>query len=454
MESRRHTFEPQPLADGSITWFRRALAFTWLWTLLVKIQDLDAHYTDAGVLPRALLESSVWKLSLNMLSGSATWQWCLFILAIVVSVANFFGVKPTWTSFVMWILGISVFSRNEIVMNGADHYFAMLLFWNWVLSWARVRSWSGAAYVLQIVMLYFFTGFAKIHFESWADGTAMRDILNLDILTRPWAQSLVTSDALMKGMTWLTLATEFLAAAGLLVSWFALSLNRTSWSARVRIVTLFALAGLHIGIVAMLKLYFIPITSLVALMPLWPARSRRAVSLPKRILMARAQAVCIAVVSIIFLISNIQGDPRGLLTLPRGYAAATAALRLDQNWTFYAPPPTPGFDGWWVIRGETENGEIFDAWTGRAGPVDEAKPKVLSAYYVNQHWTAYFINLSDPQNDRYVAGLLDYLCREKSKVEVGGTAKKITAEKFYSIYDARPVSVNKFEHRCELSGLY
>ena len=457
MPNQRRKFEPRPLDEISIEWFRRALVLTWIWTLVIRLQDLTAHYSDDGVLPRALLASSDWKFSLNMYFGSNSGQLAIFAVSIAAALANALGWRRPWTALVMWLTGISIFSRNELVMNGADHYFSMLLLWNFLLSWPRARRAASLGYTFQIVMLYFFTGLAKSHFDAWTNGSAIRDILNLDILTRPWSQQLVAYEPLMKGMTWSTLAIEFSAAIALSAATLASGLGWRHFDLRTRRVTIVCLAMLHLGIMAMLKLYFIPIMSLVSLIPLWPSAHDSSVA-PKRKASSESaplwQTWAIVLLSCIFLASNMQGDPRGLFVLPKLYQAATAAFRLDQNWTFYAPPPTAGFDGWWVFDGLTENNEHVDAWTGRAGPVESSKPKELSNYYLNQHWTAYFINLTEPQNERFLSGLLAFLCRESSKVRANDNVQKITAERFYSIYDARPVSAYRVEHSCEVSGLY
>ena len=37
---------------------------------VLRACDLEAHYSDAGILPRGMVDTTRWRLSLHMLSGS------------------------------------------------------------------------------------------------------------------------------------------------------------------------------------------------------------------------------------------------------------------------------------------------------------------------------------------------------------------------------------------------
>lgn len=422
-------FKPVQIDRTSLRLFQVSISFTWIWTLIIKMTDLTAHYTDLGLMPRSLLDDSHWKFSLNMMSGSFYWQVTVFSIALGAAGCSMFNRKPVLSAIVMWLTCISILSRNELVLNGADHYFAMLLFWNIFLSWSPTREAGGIGYTFQIAMLYFFSALAKIHFEPWRDGTAVRDILSLDILTRPWSHGLASSQPLMNFITMASIGLEFLAPIGLIIGIFSI---------RIRALTLIFLFFMHAGIMSMLKLYFIPVESMVSLLPFIPA------SLWGRELRHTGEGstspstVLIGLFCLIFLVWNIHSMPTHPISLPSIFSKPTAAFRLDQDWSFYAPPPTPGFNGWWVIEGLTKDGQRVDAWNGTLQEPIRTKPNVLSAYYPNQHWTAYFINSSDSKNFPMLAGLSRYLCEEWNANPEKPNLREIKIERYFSIYDKSP----------------
>ena len=70
---------------------RVGLGLLLLTDLAGRARDLTAHYTDAGVLPRAARMAMQWDfcepwwMSLHMLSGSVWWQAVLFSVAAIAA---------------------------------------------------------------------------------------------------------------------------------------------------------------------------------------------------------------------------------------------------------------------------------------------------------------------------------------------------------------------------------
>ncbi|MEK7358359.1 MAG: hypothetical protein AAB250_18075, partial [Bdellovibrionota bacterium] len=388
-----------------------------------------------GVLPLELATKDGWRLSLNLLSGADSFQAAVFVIAILATISFIVQLKPLTSSLVMWLTGVSILSRNELVLNGADHYFAMLLTWNALLAWSRSRG-VAIGYTWQIAVLYFSTGLAKSAFEPWRDGTAMRDILNLDILTRPWSQALAENPMLMASATYATIAIEFLAPFGLIAG--------TLWP-RIRSVTLISLAGLHVGIIALLKLYLIPVMSLVSLLPFipstWWTRSPRNTPTDRDSLSPAIAAACVCFVITSTVASNL---PSQRIPLPNWIKSAAIGVRLDQDWAFYAPPPTPGYDGWWGVDGTTVDGTHVDVWSKKTTSPSYEKPDPYSAFYPNQHWTAYFMNLAARDEiGTYVQALGRYLCREWNAS--GNVAlARIAIERRSTIDDRNPMPDRTF----------
>ena len=85
-------------------------------------------------------------------------------------------------------------------------------------------------------------------------------------------------------------------------------------------------------------------------------------------------------------------------------------LRLDQNWTLFAPYPFKR-DGWFVAEGHTKYGQIVDVRTGE--PPVFTKPDNVAATYTNHRWRKYLEKLatSNP-NLRSVTRYCQFLCRQ------------------------------------------
>jgi hypothetical protein len=99
--------------------FRIGLALIILWDLGERLPDLTAHYTDAGVFPRALISlhfGEVGPVALHALSGSAAWQAALFAAAILCALALLVGWKTRWAALASWLLMLSLHHRNPAVL--------------------------------------------------------------------------------------------------------------------------------------------------------------------------------------------------------------------------------------------------------------------------------------------------------------------------------------------------
>ena len=127
----------------SLAVFRIGLALTILLDLVLRAQDLGAHYTDAGVLPRALLAAEVgsripWApvlLNLNphFLFGGLIGQALVFVAAGATAVLLLVGWRTWWVTVASWILLASLHGRNPGVLNTGDVVLRMLLFWSMFL---------------------------------------------------------------------------------------------------------------------------------------------------------------------------------------------------------------------------------------------------------------------------------------------------------------------------------
>jgi hypothetical protein len=115
----------------------RALAFMRIWIagiiltdLAIRASDLEAHYSNMGVLPLHVLFQYTWDpfyFSFHTLSGLWQVQALLFLLAAVVAFCLLLGYKTRAATIISWVLLVSLQNRNTLISQGGDDLLRMLL---------------------------------------------------------------------------------------------------------------------------------------------------------------------------------------------------------------------------------------------------------------------------------------------------------------------------------------
>ena len=184
----------------SLAIFRISIALIIIVDLIARFSDLEAHYTDRGVLPIATVieESPKWRVSVHLLNGSIEYQTVLFIIAGLFAATMLLGYHTRFVTPVVWFLTISLNSRNWLVMQGGDYLLCLLLFWSMFLplgarySIDRLRKphqfhesnlvFSGGtvAALLQICFVYWFSVALKSPKNWLIRGTGVYYALMLD----------------------------------------------------------------------------------------------------------------------------------------------------------------------------------------------------------------------------------------------------------------------------------
>jgi hypothetical protein len=441
----------------SLALFRIGLALLLLADLTSRWPDLEAHYSDAGVMPRAVTPVYV-PLPLHSLGGSVAYEGTLFVLAGAVAVALLLGYRTTLATFFSWLLLLSLHARNPLVLNAGDLLERMLLFWSmflplgarWSLDARRARpappphgpvcSVATAALMLQVVFVYWFGLAARTHPAWWGGGTAVADALSLDFYATPlgvWARGL--PPGLLRFATFATVVVEGGGPLLLLLS------GATGW---LRTAVVFLLIAFHVMLGLFLRLGTFPIACVVAWLPFLPApfwdallpRLRRLVrrraaeepaqpakesALPKLSPLATA----IVVIALAYVVvCNVLGLRGGFtLSLVRG-------VGVEQSWGMFAPFPNRE-DGWYVVVGRQEDGNEVDPFRG--APVSWDKPERISATYPSARWAAYLTALHWPGYDKYRPYFADYLGRRWNERHGGGEAIK-SVEVYYMLRFIRP----------------
>lgn len=405
-----------------------ALAGCLLADLWTRGQDLQAHYTDAGVLPRAVLLTQFaqpWHLSLHLISGQWAVQAALLLLAAVCAVALLCGYRTRLATWGSWLLLCSLHSRNAMVLQGGDELLRLLLFWSlflplgacWSLDARRtpqqfpapVCSMGILGLLVQLACVYGAAALFKTGVEWHSAGSAVAYTLHIDQMGTPLGTWVRQFPALMRGLTHSVFWLEALVPLWLLLP--------QAW-ARVSLVV--AVCLLHLGIGACMNVGLFPYIASTAMLWLipgavwdrlgarWHTTANTAPGLPTW------PAGIFAGLALLYVVHWNVMQLRPLPELP-GWRIPGWVLRLDQYWGMFAPAPLKE-DGWYVFPGTLRNGEtidVFPALVGRqAHPVRWEKPASVAAMYRNQRWRKYLMNVWMPAHSKHRLYLGRYLCRE------------------------------------------
>jgi hypothetical protein len=468
----------------SLALFRVGLAVLLLADLAGRWPDLEAHYSDNGVLPRVVFDNGVPRvvapayvpLPLHSLGGSAEYEGFLFVVAGAVAVALLVGYRTTLATFFSWLLLLSLHARNPLVLHGGDLLERMLLFWamflplgaRWSLDARRAGAASPgggsvctvatAALMLQVVFVYWFGLASRTSPVWWGEGTAVAQALSLDFYATPltaWARGLPPE--LLRFATFATVAVEGGGPLLLLLS---------GRMGRLRTAVVALMIAFHVMLGLFLRLGTFPLACAVAWLPFLPAPFWDAL-LPRvgRLVSRRPQALpapsasegsdpslalgageeptdaapaptglsplaaVLVVVSLAYVVyCNVQGLRQGfVLSVVKG-------VGIEQSWGMFAPQPSRD-DGWYVVVGRQEDGKEVDPF--RDGPVSWDPPERISVLYPNVRWAAYLTALHWPGNERFQLLFANSLGQRWNAHHTGGEAVE-SVEVYYMLRFIRP----------------
>jgi len=432
---------------------RVATAAVLLLDLAIRSTDLEAHYSNLGVLPLAALLDHAWspyQVSLHAASGLWQAQALLFAAAAGLAGALLLGYHTRLATLGSWLLLVSVQNRNPFVGQGGDDLLRMLLFWGLFLPWGRVWAWDArarpaparygyfsaatVAYVVQLALLYWCTALLKNGPEWTRDGTALYYAFSLDQVLLPLGRLLYPHPGLLRGLTFGTYYLELLLP-------FALFLP--VGVARWRLLVVGVLLGFQVGIGLTLYVglfFVVNMASLLGLLPAvaveWLARRGAphaarvrawqprlpAWRMPWRVRIERTapasagsrrllRAVGNTVVAVVLAYVcwwnlddvAVLRPAGGLLPAPGRWFGLL--FRVDQHWGMFAPAVFKD-DGWYILEGTVAaDGRRLDLNRGGA-PVTYAKPAAVVALFKNDRWRKYSENYLFVNN----AWLRPYYC--------------------------------------------
>ncbi|MFT5434904.1 MAG: hypothetical protein ACI9OJ_005620 [Myxococcota bacterium] len=454
------------LDPRSLAAFRIGLAALMLIDIFWRLFDVEAFYTDFGVLPRhtyTQLFANKYVMSFHMMSGQAYVQYILLGIQAVFATAMLVGYRTRIATVLAWVFLISLHGRNPYILQGGDILFRMFFFWAMFLptgaTWsvdsaldqegkdpvpAGIMSAGSIALMLQIFFVYWFTMGLKTGSEWLRDFTAVHYALHLDHFATPLAEWIREYDWLTTALTVITSVVEVLGPIVALVA------GRT-W---VRMGAVVVMIGMHISFGATLKIGLFPWISIVgwfALIPsvfwdrlglaLQSARESRKLhawlvdlgltkhltARPVRWRSSKFAHVLCSLALLMVLVWNIDGMERPttikLGPLKTSFSAPKLDqrikkvgwfFRLDQKWTMFAPRPMKG-DGWFIVPGTFADGSVQDLFSNEQDggePVNFEKPDSVSSMYAGQRWRKYMINIWMRDTKKHRRHYGAWLCRK------------------------------------------
>ncbi|MFM7115320.1 MAG: HTTM domain-containing protein [Planctomycetota bacterium] len=419
----------------SLAMFRIFLALTVLVDVFSRYPDAGAFYSDAGVYDRETNYRFIeefggkgWEWcswSWNWLSGSVGWQQTLFLIEAVAAVCLLVGFASRFSVFVIWMLVVSQHLRGPLVITSGDMLLKLMLFWSLFLPLDRVWSLAArrrpvavqspetwhvsiatAGFIIQVILMYFFTGVAKFN-DIWFAGHAMDYVLRLELYITDFGRWMLNFPGALKVASWATLLIE------LLTIWFLLSPWRNSFW---RVFNISAFWGFHLGIALCMSIGLFPLICMIAWLPLFPreAWTAEAVPQPSRKRLSEWQRLGLVAGGLVIATTlwvNLSNLGRGPFTgtLPAFLRAGIRAIGIEQHFQMFGIPPNES--PWFVYEARLKNGNKVDLFR-EGNSLELEKPADIAATFPGHNWRKLHQNLVDRRLEAYRPALLEYAVRQ------------------------------------------
>jgi hypothetical protein len=465
---------------GIFLW-RRLLGCILLLDLSLRGNDLEAHYSDHGVLPRDYFVdllggpapwlknfriSGQYLWSVLFLDGSKEWALGTFVAAALGAVLLISGRLPRLASWIAWIFLTSIQSRNPLINSGGDTLLRLMLFWSILqpsqrgpdgptTMWAKIPS---LGLLCQIVVVYGVTAWLKFG-DAWVyRGYAIRDALEIQAFARPLAGWLLDQPRILPTLTRLTWCLEAVIPL-LIFGWPSKS--------RARIIAFVLIVGLQLGIACVLDVGLFQPIAIIAAVPILPkalwdfletggswtrvffrpipppaamvevepqdeAKSdhtmgfRRLLVIGERIGTGLSHVLS-ATALVLVMTRQVDALFPSRSLIPRPLRIAGEVLRLDQYWGMFAPSPPRAEQGTFSYEGDVpyKPGIAFDA-TGKA-------TEPLFRAFLSDRWRKLYLNLTHDGFKAVRPALKGYLLHAGRDVDViftgrDGRVVRVTAK--------------------------
>ena len=218
----------------SLAIFRIGLALVIIVDLIIRFGDIQAHYSDTGVLDRnAVIDGFLkpWYWSVHLLSGQTFVQQILFIIALLLAILLLIGYRTRWMTIASWALIVSLHNRNPALIFAGDDALRAILFWAMFLPLGAYYSVDNAlntstkplpkfvvsgatvGFIIQLCYIYMLSAWFKHQSPLWSEeGSAVYYALSFDQYATGFGQFLLSLKPLLPTMTFGALWFEWLGA--------------------------------------------------------------------------------------------------------------------------------------------------------------------------------------------------------------------------------------------------
>lgn len=425
----------------SLALFRVGLALILLCDLIERSKSLTAHYTDAGVLPRAAIAeyASHTILSLHLLSGSIAFEALLFLLSGALAVMLLVGWHTRLATGLSFVLLFSLQQRNMLINHNGDVLERFLLLWGVFLPLGayaafdagrrrqssqspRVFSVASVALLFQPLAIYVVATVSKLQSEAWIEGRALYAVLNKATYVRPMGEWLLEFPEAVTFFNHATIGIEAIIPIMLLSPW---------WSSRLRTAAVVANFAFQLGIWMCLNIgYFQPLAALTLIPYLpssvWdrssrfrlPVTSAEGEAGPAPALRLVGRHVGHAVAGVVFayvIVSNAMALFPSYRQLPEPLGSVGRILRLNQRWRVFVNTDQT-VQGWFVVIGHLQDGRKVDLAQGNPN-VSFERPRYYAETLPNNNWRIYWSKMAQQRFAIWRPYLVDYYCEQLNTTE-------------------------------------
>lgn len=420
----------------SLAIFRIGLGLLILVDLVLRARWFRAHYTNDGIFP---IFERAFRFSLHSVEGIVAPS-ILFCAAIIFAIGLTMGIRPRLCAVFSWVLNTSLQMRCEVLLNGGDNLLRLLLFLAIFLplgsglpfgkrSTSSLDAWSNlasSAFVLQLVCVYFFSGWLKLSYPAWRDGMGVQHAFFTDAHITPLGYGL---------RDFIPVIVYSILNYGVLVVEIGLPLfllvffHRT----RVRIAICVTFVFFHgfIGVFWSVGAFSpCAIVAWTALLPrefwtriLGSVRSSTInnpwpINASIRIL---SSGVLVAFMAFI-LCWNWSTIPGHRNPFWQPLARWGFFLGWDQNWGMFSESATE--HAWLTFPAQLSDGSLVDLLTQDSFNA-EYEPTPVSRAYASERWRKLFLRVQSPGTENLRLNLGRFLCREWDKEHPEGPGVRI-----------------------------
>lgn len=476
---------------------RIAFGILILADLFNRSRFLKDFYTDEGLLSLYALKriyEGNYYTSVHALSGDYYFQLFLFLLAAIFAFFLLIGFFTRIATIVSWALLVSLNLRNPLLLQGGDIIFRCLLFWGIFTPWAErfsvdsyfkkikieknfIFSLPAAAFIIQILIMYVFTGMLKTGDPWRKDYTAIYYALSIDHFSFLLGPYLYKFPQLMKGLTFSIIWIELLGPLLLLIPYK---------NSLFRYILIGLIATLQLGLALTMKIGLFPWISMASLLILLPPSfwdflpglqnflSRNFAKLSGgikyyikgidnwyyyRLRVPRffniSTNILIIFLIVFVLFWNLKHSYADTFSFINKLTFVGKATQLRQKWNMFAPKPYSS-DGWYVIVGLLDNGEIVDVFRN-GKEVSWEPPENRLDDFSSYRWRKLTRNMYKEKNKRFRRFYSKYLCDKWNNNRNGPKLKEMdmyfVSEYTLPDYKFREHKINKrYSYECRIKN--